>query len=68
MDKVKNDWKKWTYWFLLAVAIIIVFNIFNNFGTVMEVVGGFFNIIAPFLVGIFIAYLLYMPWRKYENT
>jgi len=68
MDKVKNDWKKWTYWFLLAVEIIIVFNIFNNFGAVMDVVGGFFNIIAPFLVGIFIAYLLYMPCRKFENT
>ena len=68
MEKIKNDWKKWTYWFLLAVAIIIVFNIFNNFGTVMEVVGEFFNIIAPFLVGIFIAYLLYMPCRKFENT
>ena len=68
MDKIKNDWKKWTYWFLLGVAIIVVYHIFNNFNDVMGVLGGFFEIIAPFLVGIFIAYLLYMPCRKFESV
>ena len=67
MEKIKNDWKKWTYWFLLGVAIIVVYNIFNNFEEVMGVVGRFFDIIAPFLAGIFIAYLLYMPCRKIER-
>lgn len=68
MDKIKNDRKKWTYWFLLGVAIIVVYHIFNNFNDVMGVLGGFFEIIAPFLVGIFIAYLLYMPCRKFESV
>ena len=67
MDRIKNDWKKWTYYFLLGVAIIVVYHIFNNFNDVMGVLGGFFDIIAPFLVGIFIAYLLYMPCRKFES-
>ena len=67
MEKIKNDWKKWIYWFLLGFAIIVVYNIFNNFGEVMGVVGRFFDIIAPFLAGIFIAYLLYMPCRKIEG-
>lgn len=67
MDKIKNDWKKWTYYFLLGVAIIVVYHIFNNFNDVMGILGGFFDIIAPFLVGIFIAYLLYMPCRKFES-
>ena len=67
VDRIKNDWKKWTYYFLLGVAIIVVYHIFNNFNDVMGVLGGFFDIIAPFLVGIFIAYLLYMPCRKFES-
>lgn len=67
MEKIKDDWKKWMYWFLLGVAIIIVYNVLDNFDGVMEVVGTFFDIIAPFLVGIFIAYLLYMPCKKFEN-
>lgn len=67
MDKIINDWKKWTYYFFLAVAGIIVYHIFNNFNDVMGVLGKFLDIIAPFLVGIFIAYLLYMPCRKLES-
>ncbi len=67
MEKIKSDWKKWLYWFLLGVAIIVVYNIFNNFEEVMGVVGRFFDIIAPFLAGIFIAYLLYMPCKKIEK-
>ena len=30
----ENSWKKWLYWFSFGVAIIIVFNIFNNFDNV----------------------------------
>ena len=67
MEKIKSDWKKWLYWFLLGFAIIVVYNIFNNFDAVMGVLGRFFDIIAPFLAGIFIAYLLYMPCRKIER-
>ena len=67
MNKIKNEWKKWTYWFLLGVAIIIVFKLLDNFNDVMGVIGSFFDIIAPFLVGIFIAYLLYMPCKKFEK-
>ena len=66
MEKIKNDWKKWLYWFLLGFAIIVVYNIFNNFDEVMGVLGRFFDVVAPFIAGIFIAYLLYMP-RKIER-
>ena len=33
-----------------------------------EAIGQFFNILAPFLVGVLIAYLFYMPCKKIENT
>lgn len=68
MDEIKNKGKKWLYWFLLGVAIIVVYKALDNFGDVMGVFTKFFEIITPFLVGIFISYLLYMPCRKMEQA
>ena len=67
MEELKNYSKKWIYWFLLGVALIVVYKALDNFTNVSEVIGGFFNVIAPFLVGVFIAYLLYVPCQKFEN-
>ena len=68
MNEVKNHWKKWIYWFLLGVAIIVVYKALDNFGDIVNTVGKFFSIISPFFVGIFITYLLYMPCEKIENA
>lgn len=67
MNEIKNHGKKWLYWFLLGVAIIVVYKALDNFGNVIGVFTKFFDIITPFLVGIFISYLLYMPCRKIEE-
>ena len=67
MNEIKNHGKKWLYWFLLGVAIITVYKLFDNFGDIMGAVAKFFDILAPFLVGIFIAYLLYVPCKKIED-
>ena len=61
----ENSWKKWLYWFSFGVAIIIVFNIFNN---LKQIIGNFFQILSPFLAGILIAYILYLPSRRIEKT
>lgn len=68
MNEIKNHWKKWIYWFLLGVAIIIVYKALDNFTDVMSVVNKFFDIITPFFAGIFIAYLLYMPCKNLEKA
>lgn len=68
MDEIRNKGKKWLYWFLLGVAIIVVYKALDNFGDVMGVFAKFFEIITPFLVGIFISYLLYMPCKKIEQA
>lgn len=68
MKDIKNHWKKWLYWFLLGVAIIIVYKALDNFTDIMGVIEKLFSIIAPFLIGIFIAYLLYIPCKKIEET
>lgn len=62
----KEQGRKWLYWFMLGVAIIVVYKALDNFPDVMHVVTKFFDIVAPFLAGIFISYLLYMPCRKME--
>lgn len=68
MNEIKNHGKKWLYWFALGVAIIVVYKALDNFTDVMGVVTKFFDIITPFLVGIFISYLLYMPCKKVEES
>ena len=68
MNEIKNHWKKWLYWFFLGVAIIIVYKTLDNFGNITNSIGTFLGIISPFLVGIFIAYLLYVPCKKIEDA
>ena len=55
------------YWFSLALAIIIVFNLFNNFANFKVVVGNFLKILSPFLAGLLIAYILFLPTRGLEK-
>ena len=59
MSEIKNHWKKWIYWFMLGVAIIVVYKALDNFGNIMGEVGKFFDILGPFLVGILILTLIF---------
>ena len=68
MNEIKNHGKKWLYWFSLGVAIIIIYKALDNFGSIMDVIGKFFNILSPFLVGIFISYLIYIPCKSIERA
>ena len=63
----EKNWKKWGFWFSLAVAVIIVFNLLSNFSYVAGWIKYLFVILMRFIVGILIAYLLYMPCRSVET-
>ncbi len=67
MKEKKNIWTKWLYWFMFAVAVISVYKTLDNFNEIGNWFRNFFNIIMPFLIGILIAYLLYIPAKKIEN-
>lgn len=67
MNEIKNRWRKWIYWFLLGVAIIIVYKALDNFNDIIGAIKEFFSIISPFFAGIFIAYLLYIPCKSIEK-
>ena len=67
MEEVKKKFSKWMYYFLLAVAIIIVYKFFDNFTAIGETIGNFFSVIKPFFAGALLAYLLYIPASRIEK-
>lgn len=67
MNEIKHNWKKWLYWFALGVALICIYKLLDNYDNVMSGLNTFFGVISPFLIGIFLAYILYMPSRKFEE-
>ena len=67
MENNKNALTKWLYWFLFAVAVIAVYKTLDNFKDIMNFIKNACGVIMPFLIGVFIAYLLYMPCKKLEK-
>ena len=67
MNEIKHNWKRWLYWFILGLALICIYKILDNYDHVMGSLHTFFGVISPFLMGIFIAYILYMPSKKFEE-
>lgn len=67
MGEKKRPLTKWLYWFLFAVAVLLVYKTLDNFTSIGTWVGNFLGVISPFLIGILISYLLYTPCRKIEN-
>ena len=67
MNEVKKNFSKWMYYFLLALAIIILYKFLDNFTAIGQAIGKFFDVIAPFLTGGLLAYLLYIPASRIEK-
>lgn len=67
MNEVKRNWTKWLYWFIFAAAVIIVYKTVDSFTDVLIFFGNFLGVLAPFLAGVLIAYLLYIPARSIEG-
>ncbi len=67
MEKKNNIWGKWLYWFVFAVAVITVYKTLDNFTDIINWIKGIFNVLMPFIIGIFIAYIFYLPCKKIES-
>lgn len=67
MKKDKKVLTKWMYWFSLAFALIVVYKILDSFSSISIWISNFLSILTPFIVGIIIAYILYIPSRKVES-
>ena len=68
MKEIKKNISKWMYWFILGLAVIVVYKILDNFRAISETIGNFFIVITPFLSGALLAYLLYIPASRLEKT
>ena len=67
MENNKRKLTKWLYWFLFAVAVILVYKTLDNFSAIGNWIKNFLDVLMPFIVGLLIAYLLYIPCRKIES-
>lgn len=65
--KKSENWKSWVAIFTVGLLLILVYKLLDNFTQIGEWIGTLFSVLAPFLVGLLIAYLLYMPCRGIEN-
>ena len=62
-----KSWKKWISYFLFAVSIILVYNILGNLTAISTWISNLTSMLMPFLLGILLAYLFYMPCRSVET-
>lgn len=67
MEKKPRVITKWLYWFLFAVSVIFVYKALDNFSNIMNAIGNLLEVVVPFLIGILLAYLLYVPCKRLEN-
>lgn len=67
MEKKTRIWTKWLYWFTFAIAVIVVYKTVDNIGQIAEWFKNLLEILAPFAVGVLIAYILYIPCAKIEE-
>lgn len=65
--KEKTGLKRWLYWFMFAVSVILVYKLLDNYGYITAWLGNLFKIMMPFIIGVLIAYILYIPCRWIEK-
>lgn len=65
--KEKGNISKWLYWFSIALAVILVYKFLDNFTQIGAFISNLFGILMPFIIGILIAYILYIPCKKVEE-
>lgn len=65
--KETKKWTKWLYWFIFAVAVITVYKTLDNFTDISIWFNKLLSILMPFLMGILVAYLFYIPCRQIEQ-
>ncbi|MBR2320213.1 MAG: AI-2E family transporter [Clostridia bacterium] len=66
MDR-KEKIRKWLWYFSFPAAAILLFKLYDNFGNALQLIGRFFQILAPFVGGFVLAFLLYGPCRWIES-
>ena len=66
-NEIKNHWHTWIFFLTLGIVLIIIYKALDSIGYLTSTLLNFISIISPFLVGLLLAYLLYIPERKIEK-
>ena len=66
--EIKGHWRTWIFLLTLGTVLIIVYKALDSIGYLGNAIRNFISIISPFLAGLLLAYLLYIPEHKIENT
>lgn len=61
------DWRNWFMWFLLGVAIIVVYKSFDKVSDIFEALSSFWKICTPFIIAFALAYFLGKPMNRLEK-
>ncbi|MBP3707250.1 MAG: AI-2E family transporter [Clostridia bacterium] len=67
MREKRRSGRKWLYWFSLALSLIIIYKVLDSFSSITGWISRFFSVITPFVIGVIIAYILYIPSKKIEK-
>ncbi len=57
----KEQLKKWLWYFSIPAACVLLYKMYDNASGALDLIGRFFGILAPFLGGFLLAFLLYGP-------
>ncbi len=66
MEKEKR-FKKWLYYLSIGITLIIIYKLLGNFEFIGDSISKFIGVLMPFLIGMLIAYILYIPEKKIEE-
>ena len=55
MEEIKQGWKKRVSWLLIAITVVVVYKMLDNFSSIQAWFGTLFTILKPFLIGLLIA-------------
>lgn len=64
----KSEWKKWFFWFSFAVASITVYKTIDSVSEVLSGISNLMNLLMPFVMGILVSYMFYIPSKSIEKT
>ncbi len=66
-DKKRKQSSRIWYFIIFAVIILIIYKVLDNFGIITGGIKKIISVITPFISGIIIAYLFYMPCKWVER-
>ena len=66
-EEIKSHWHKWVFYLTVGILLIIAYKAIDSIGPLVIGLKKFIAVISPFLIGLLLAYLLYIPERRIEG-